>query len=154
MSHPEFEKLREWWREKFENVMAPAPLEMPPLREVNHRIPLRDLEKKFWENTPRCPAAMQEALATKIDRYMKVGWWFPASSKRACPLLCIWKMDGSLRTVIDVRNRNSNTILNVTPMPEMRLIQESVVRARYQSKVEMSDEQIHVGPNNITRTTF
>ncbi len=36
MSHPEFEKLREWWREKFENVMAPAPLEMPPLREVNH----------------------------------------------------------------------------------------------------------------------
>ena len=81
MSHPEFEKLREWWREKFENVMAPAPLEMPPLREVNHRIPLRDPEKEFWENTPRCPAAMQEALATKIDHYVKAGWWFPTSSE-------------------------------------------------------------------------
>ena len=36
MNNPEFEILREWWREKFEIVMAPAPLEMPPLREVNH----------------------------------------------------------------------------------------------------------------------
>ena len=131
MSHPEFEKLREWWREKFETVMAPAPLEMPPLREVNHQILLKDPEKKFRENTPRCPAAMQEALAIKIDRYMKAGWWFPATSEQACPLLCIQKTDGSLRTVIDVRNRNSNMILDVTPMPDMRLIQESVTRTKY-----------------------
>src|SRR6266704_2385903 len=156
MSHPEFEKLREWWREKFGNVMAPVPLEMPPLREVNHRIPLRDLEKKFQENTPRCPAAMQEALATKIDRYMKAGWWFPTSSKRACPLLCIQKMDGSLRTVIDARNCNSNMILDITPMPDMRLIQESVARAGYQSKIDMSDayEQICIEPNDIPKMTF
>src|SRR6266705_5090467 len=99
---------------------------------------------------------MQEALATKIDRYVEVGWWFPTSSKRACLLLCIQKMDGSLRTVIDARNCNSNTILDVTPLPEMRLIQESVVRARYQSKIDMSDayEQIHIEPNDVPRTTL
>ena len=117
---------------------------------------MKDPEKKFRENAPRCPAAMQEALATKIDRYVKVGWWFPASSERACPLLCIRKTDGSLRTVIDARNRNSNTILDVTPMPDMRLIQESVARARYRSKIDMSDayEQIRVDPNDVPRTTF
>ena len=154
MSHPEFEKLREWWREKFENIMAPVPLEMPPLREVNHRIPLRDPEKNLWENTPRCPAAMQEALVTKIDRYVKAGWWFPTSSEQACPLLCIQKADGSLRTVIDARNRNSNTILDVTPMPKMRLIQESVTRARYQSKINMSDayEQICIELGDVLYT--
>ena len=119
MTSPEFEILREWWREKFETVMAPAPLEMPPLREVNHRIPLKDPNKKSRENTPRCPAALQEALATKIDRYVKAGWWYPVNSERACPLLCIRKADGSLRMVIDARNRNSNTILNITPMPDM-----------------------------------
>ena len=81
MSHPEFERLREWWKEKYDNIMAPVPLEMPPLREVNHQILLKDPEKKFRENTPRCPAAMQEALAIKIDRYMKAGWWFPATSE-------------------------------------------------------------------------
>src|SRR6266581_3758628 len=99
---------------------------------------------------------MQEALATKIDHYVKVGWWFPASSKQACPLLCIWKTDGSLRTVIDARNHNSNMILDVTPMPEMRLIQESVTRARYRSKIDMSDayEQMCVEPDNIPRTMF
>jgi hypothetical protein len=76
MTSPEVEILREWWREKFDTVMAPAPLEMPP---VNHQIPLKDPNKKFRENTPRCPAALQEALATKIDRYVKAGWWYPAS---------------------------------------------------------------------------
>jgi hypothetical protein len=35
MTSPEFEIPMEWWREKFDTVMAPAPLEMPPLREVN-----------------------------------------------------------------------------------------------------------------------
>jgi hypothetical protein len=151
MTSPEFEILREWWREKFETVMAPAPLEMPPLREVNHRIPLKDPNKKSRENTPRCPAALQEALATKIDRYVKAGWWYPANSERACPLLCIRKADGSLRTVIDARNRNSNTILDVTPMPDMRLIQESVARATYRSKIDMSDayEQIRVDPDDV-----
>src|SRR6266705_2598616 len=65
-------------------------------------------------------------------------------------------MDGSLRTVIDAGNRNSNMILDITPMPKMRLIQESVTRARYQSKINMSDayEQICVEPNDIPRTTF
>ena len=81
MSHPEFEGLREWWREKFEDVMVPAPLDMPPLREVNHWIPLKDPEKKFRENTPRCPAALQKALAIKIDRYVDAGWWFSATSE-------------------------------------------------------------------------
>ena len=156
MTSPEFEVLREWWREKFDMVMVPAPLEMPPLREVNHRIPLKEPSKKFRENTPRCPAALQEALATKIDRYVKAGWWYPASSEQACPLLCICKADGSLRTVIDARNRNSNTILDITPMPDMQLIQESVARTKYRSKIDMSDayEQIHVDPDDIHRTMF
>ena len=126
MSHPEFEGLREWWREKFKDVMAPPPLDMPPLREVNH------WEKKFRENTLRCPAALQEALAIKIDCYVDMGWWFPSTSEQACLLLCICKMDGSLRTVIDMRNHNSNMILDVTPMPDMRLIQGSVARAEDQ----------------------
>ena len=81
MSHPEFEGLREWWREKFEDIMVPAPLDMPPLREVHHPIPLKDPEKKFRETTPRCPAALQEALAIKIDCYVDAGWWFPATSE-------------------------------------------------------------------------
>src|SRR6266571_4998594 len=82
--------------------------------------PLNPIKGSRKEVLGRCPTAMQEALAMKIDHYVKAGWWFPASSEQACLLLCIWKMDGSLRTVIDMRNHNSNTILNVTPMPEMR----------------------------------
>ena len=58
--------------------------------------------------------------------------------------------------MIDARNHNSNMILDVTPMPDMRLIQESVTRAGYQSKIDMSDayEQIHVEPNDVPKTMF
>src|SRR6266705_666075 len=156
MTIPEFEVLREWWREIFDMVMVPVPLAMPPLREVNHRILLKELNKKFRENTPRCPAALQEALVTKIDRYIKAGWWYLASSKQACLLLCICKADRSLCTVIDMRNRNSNTILDITPMPDMRLIQESVARTKYRSKIDMLDmyEQICMDPDDIHRTMF
>jgi hypothetical protein len=99
---------------------------------------------------------MQEALAIKIDRYVKAGWWFPATSEQACLLLCIRKTDGSLRTVIDARNRNSNMILDVTPMPDMRLIQELVARTKYRSKIDMSNayEQIHIETNDLYKTMF
>ena len=119
--------------------MAPTPLEIPPIRDVNHRIHLRDPEKRMRENSPRCPAALQEALADKIDHYIRAGWWFPSSGENACPLLCIRKADGTLRTVIDARNRNANTILDVTPMPDMRMIQEAVARPTYRSKIDMTN---------------
>ena len=64
----------------------------------------------------------------------------------ACPLLCLAKKDSFLQTVIDARNRNANLVLDVTPMLDMHFIMDSLVRNKYQSKINMMDayEQIQV----------
>src|SRR5260370_40666736 len=62
------------------------------------------------------------------------------------PLLCIAKKDGSLRTVIDACQRNLNTVLDVTPMPDMWAIMDCMARKKYRSKIDMTDayEQIQI----------
>src|SRR5258708_1707352 len=73
-----------------------------------------------------------------------------------CPLLCIAKKDRSLRTVIDACQQNSNTILDVTPMPNMQVIMDNMARKIYHSKIDMMDayEQIHIEPECIKYMGF
>src|SRR5258707_9624951 len=70
--------------------------------------------------------------------------------------MCITKKDGSLRTIIDACNRNANTILDVTPMPNMRYLMDCMVRCKYCSKIDMTDayEQIRIDPDCIQYTGF
>src|SRR5258708_11987359 len=74
----------------------------------------------------------------------------------ACPLLCLAKKDGSLQTVIDARNRNVNSVLDVTPMPDMHFIMDSLAWNTYQSKINMTDtyEQIHVEMDCVLLMAF
>jgi hypothetical protein len=136
--------------------MAPAPEILPPFREVNHRIDFIDPNKKYHERRATCPQSLEQQLREKTLRYERAGWWVRQPAVMACPLLCLPKKDGSLRTVIDARNRNANTILDVTPMPDMRSIMDSLARNSYRSKIDMTDayEQIRVEPDCIPRTAF
>src|SRR5260370_9740849 len=49
---PEFEKLREWWQLRFEDVMALAPEILPPFREVNHQLILLILKLDILNGGP------------------------------------------------------------------------------------------------------
>ena len=76
--------------------------QLPPWREVDHKIYLTDDNKQYKYFTPRCPDFLCEKLHAKINHYIESGWWKPHSVKQATPLLCISKKDGKLRTVVDV----------------------------------------------------
>jgi len=73
-----------------------------------------------------------------------------------CPLLCLAKKDGSLQTIIDARNRNANSVLDVTPMLDMRFIMDSLARNKYQSKINMTNayKQICVETDCVLLTAF
>ena len=79
-----------------------------------------------------------------MARYERAGWWVRCPVPTACPLLCIAKKDGSLRTVIDAHNRNANMVLDVTPMPDMHYLMDCMACHKYRSKIDMMDvyEQI------------
>ena len=75
MTHEKFEQLRAWWRLHFEDVMAPAPEVLPPMRGVNHRINLIDPNLKHVERHATCPQALEDQLREKMARYEQAGWW-------------------------------------------------------------------------------
>ena len=70
--------------------------------------------------------------------------------------MCIPKKDGTLRTIIDACNCNTNTVLDVTPMPNMRYLMDCMAHCKYWSKIDMTDayEQICIEPDCIKHTGF
>ena len=76
--------------------------------------------------------------------------------EQAAPLLCVAKKNGKLRTVVDARKKNDNTLKDVTPFLDQDQILMEVARAKYQSKIDMTDayEQIRVKPVDVEKTAF
>jgi len=151
-----FQKRREHWYTKFADIFNGVPPGLPPLREINHRIPLIDDGKRYHYHLPRCPDAMKPQLMEKLRQYVDAGWWVPKAVPQAAPLLCIPKKTGKLRTVVDCRQRNDNTIKDVTPFPDQDQIQMDVARAPYRSKIDLSNayEQVRIEPEDVNKTAF
>ena len=149
-------RLRARWLEEISDITGPIPLVLPPFREVNHCIPLIDPSKQIKHRYSKCPDSLRPQLMDKIERYIAAGWWEEKNVPQASPLLCIPKKDGRLRTVVDCRERNLNTIKDLTPFPDQDMIRNDVARAPFRSKLDMSDayEQVRVEPNDVKNTAF
>ncbi|KAL1938571.1 hypothetical protein VTO73DRAFT_11594 [Trametes versicolor] len=148
--------LREKWFTACADLIGDIPLELPPMREINHRIPIIDEDKRYNYHHPRCPDAARPELLEKWNRYVEAGWWEMKPANQAAPLLCVLKKNGKLRTVIDARQRNDNTYKDVTPFPDQDNIRIDVARAKFRSKIDMSDayEQIRIEVEDIGKTAF
>jgi hypothetical protein len=62
-------RLCEEWMIKITDLISGIPLELPPLREVNHEINLVDPMKRIRYRLPKCPEHFCEELSMKIKRY-------------------------------------------------------------------------------------
>ncbi|KAJ7230577.1 hypothetical protein GGX14DRAFT_384501 [Mycena pura] len=139
LSEADIPRLRDQWMAISEDIMSGPPAQLPPLRAVNHRIPLIDDSLIYNYHLPRCADALKPQLLDKIAKYVKAGWWEPVQTDQAAPMLCIPKKTGKLRTALDARKRNANTQKDVTPFPDQDLIRMDCARAKYRSKIDLSD---------------
>ncbi|KAF8222247.1 hypothetical protein L208DRAFT_1323692 [Tricholoma matsutake] len=131
--------LREEWKQSCQDILNGVPDKLPPLRDINHHIPLVDEKKKYNYYLPKCPDSMRKPLAEKIARYCKAGWWHPACVEQAAPMLVAPKKSGKLCTVINAVKHNANMVKDVTLFPDQDLIRLDVARAKYHSKIDLSD---------------
>jgi len=148
--------LTQQWCDSYQDILQGTPEELPPLREVNHKINLINPDHRYTYHLPRCPEAYREEFYMKLDRYTRAGWWEPRTASQAAPLVCVAKKNGKLRTVVDARQRNDNTVKDVTPLPDQELIREDIARAHYRSKIDLADayEQVWVRPEDVHKTAF
>jgi hypothetical protein len=119
------------WVESAVDILTGAPPHLPPLCEVNHKIPLINGNKQYNYHLPCCPDSMKTQLIDKIQCYKNTGWWEETNVSQAAPMLCVPKKSGKLRTVIDGRKKNDNTEKDITPFPDQEEICMDVARGRY-----------------------
>lgn len=68
-------KIRQQVIEEIKDLYPPEELTMPPLRVVNHEIPLVNPNLRIRHRPAKCPEPLREELRTKIEKYLKAGWW-------------------------------------------------------------------------------
>lgn len=105
---------------------------------------------------PTCPEVLRPALNQKIEKYIRSGWWEFRNVQNASPMLCVFKKTDELRTVIDARQRNSNTIPDVTPMPDQDVIRQDCAAAKYRSKIDLTNafEQLRIVEKDVHKSAF
>ena len=109
---------------------------LPPLRAVNHSIPLIDENKIYSWRPSHCPEALRQIWQEKKNAYLANGRWRIATGMNTSPLLVLPKppkADGTLRirTVVDKWQQNQNTQKLRTPLPDIDTILWNVVRHTY-----------------------
>ena len=123
MTEEDIPRLQNQWFQEYKDILSGIIPRLPPLREVNHRIPLIDKGKQYSYHLPRCPDTLKQQLLDKIRLYTDAGWWEMKSVPQATPMLCILKKTGKLWTVVDCWKRNDNTVKNLTPFLDQNQIQ-------------------------------
>ena len=130
---------------------------LPPLRKINHRIPLVDPDRIYPWRPSRVPEVLRAQWVMKRDAYLTTGRWKIATGSSACLMLLI-KKPGSdppkLRTVVDLRERNTNTKKMASPLPDIHTLLSRVASKRYRSLMDGQDayKQIWVEPSDVPQT--
>ncbi|KAJ2917183.1 hypothetical protein MD484_g3247, partial [Candolleomyces efflorescens] len=130
---------------------------LPPLRAINHTIPLIDESAVYHWRPSRCPDMFREQWAQKRDTYLRSGRWEMTTAGNTVPMLLIPKPKKDkpeLRTVFDLRERNRNTRKMTSPLPDIEGILRRVTRKPYRSALDLKSayEQIRIVPEHVSRT--
>ena len=149
-------------REELRRYAAPlckdmADTDLPPLRDINHTIPLIDEEKAYQWRPSRCPEMFREQWSEKRDAYIKTGRWKVTSARNTVPMLLIPKpgtKPPQLRTVVDLRERNSNTRKLTSPLPDMEGMLRRVASKPFRTTLDLKNayEQIRIVPEHVERS--
>jgi hypothetical protein len=110
---------------------------LPPLRAINHEIPIIDPNKVYKWRPSKVPEAFRQQWNIKREEYLRSGRWRFANANNAIPMMFVAKTnkteDGQpkLRTVLDKRQVNDNTRKMSSPLPDIETILHNVLSHRY-----------------------
>ncbi|QRW23678.1 Pol polyprotein/retrotransposon [Rhizoctonia solani] len=157
----EIEKVRAQLSDACKDLFkTAAETPLPPLRVINHRIPLIDDNKPLPWRSSKCPEKLRDQWEKKRNAYVQTGRWRFATGKNATPMLFLTKKsaDGSvkLRTVLDKQALNDNTHKLASPLPDQADILWRVQKHKYRSLIDGKDayKQIRVEPKDVPHTLF
>jgi hypothetical protein len=141
----------------FADVFPPElPHQLPPRRDVDHRIELTQSSPPNPRAIYRMSATELEELKKQLDELLAAGFIQPSKSPFGAPVLFVKKKDGTLRMCIDYRDLNKITIKNRYPLPRIDELFDQLHGAQYFSKIDLRSgyHQIRIHPDDIQKTAF
>lgn len=141
--------------------MAAGKTSLPPLRMINHEIPLIDPEKIYPWQPSRCPETLKPQWNAKQAAYVKTGQWEVTTMGNAVPMMFLKKPSKNgespcLRIVSDLQAHNANIHKKLLLLPNMDGILRWAARAKFRSIFDGQDtyKQIRVCPKHVPRTAI
>ena len=132
------------------------PMELPPEREVDHRIELVAGSTPPSRPTFRMSPSELDEIKRQIDDLLSKGLIRPSKSPYGAPVILAKKKDGGWRFCIDYRALNAITVKNKYPLPRVDELFDRLQGAKYFSKIDLRCGywQIKMHPEDVEKTAF
>ena len=132
------------------------PNNLPPQREVDHKIEIVEGAKPTSQNPYRLSYHELDEMKKQLDELLQKGLIRPSKSPYAAPVIFVKKSDGTMRMCIDYRALNKITVKNKYPLPRIDELFDRLVGSKIFSKLDLRSgyHQIRIVENDIHKTAF
>jgi transposase InsO family protein len=132
------------------------PSQLPPRRDVDHRIELTQTTPPTLRSVYRMSSTELDELKKQLDDLVASGFIRPSKSPFGAPVLFVKKKDGSMRMCVDYRDLNRITVKNRYPLPRVEELFDRLRGAKYFSKIDLRSgyHQVRIDPDDVHKTAF
>ncbi len=132
------------------------PKELPPRRELDHRIELVPGSAPPNRATYRMSPKELDELRKQLNDLVEHGFIQPSKSPFGAPVLFVKKKDGSMRMCVDYRALNKITIKNKYPLPRIDELFDRLRGAKWFSSIDLYSgyHQVRIHPEDVPKTAF
>ena len=136
--------------------MFREPTQLPPYRNHDHKIPLKEGTNAVNVRPYRHSALQKDVIEKMTRELLESGRAQPSSSSFSSPLVLVKKKDGTWRMCIDYRELNKNTVKDRYPIPVIEELLDELHGSTLYSKIDLRAgyHQIKMHPPDISKTAF
>lgn len=141
----------------FKEILSDQPLQSSDFTsEVEHKIELIDPKKVAYTRPYKIPIKFEQEVNRQIQVYLDQGFIEPSNSPFNAPLICVPKLDGSIRLCNDFRALNNNTVKDRYLLPNLEDLLAKVGAHQYYTILDMVQgyHQIPIRPADRHMTAF
>nr|GEU61595.1 putative polyprotein [Tanacetum cinerariifolium] len=141
--------------EEYADVFT-MPIELPPYRSFDHKIPLIIDNVSINIRPYRYPPTQKDTIEAMIKELPDSGVVRPSNSPFSYPIIMVKKKDGSWRMCIDYKHLNKNTVKDKFPILAIEELINELHGAMVFSKLDLRSgyHQIRMSEQDIYKTAF
>ena len=141
--------------EEYSDVYA-VPTSLPPAREIDHKIPLKDGTEAINVRPYRYAYFQKTEIENQVQDMLNAGLIRLSTSPFSSPVLLVKKKDGTWRFCTDYRALNAATVKDRFPIPTVDDMLDELHGAAFFTKLDLKAgyHQIRVSTPDIPKTAF